>query len=349
LAKEESFMLSCYIRARRPDGSECTINLVELEDALTGARSSKSYFVPDSGKIIFSLDADDLADDQEEPSDSADVVPIDPISSHVRFGWMEEFVDSVRSVSLQTALRNALRHKKPFRNFRDALMQYPVERQNWFHFEAQMIKAEAVALIEGFDWEIWEVIDRRPAKQAVPIEIDPAERVPLTNEEHEWILRGASAIAARGGRTQLALLLKGSKNKALLKHNLQGSPAYGRLSFLTLEEIEHRIDRLIRKGELRVEFFGDLPLILLSDESWDVVRPWANAQEWKLAVAASERTFQGMLLQWRNRPRAEQFHVIDAAATLSPDDARRLLKAWQAVAGKEVRAYIEAKLNECAS
>jgi hypothetical protein len=91
----------------------------------------------------------------------------------------------------------------------------------------------------------------------VPIEVDPAARLAPTKEEREWILRGASEIAGKGGRSQLALLLKGSKDKKLLKHNLDHSPVYGKLSFLIIEEIENRIDHLIRKNDLRLESSGD--------------------------------------------------------------------------------------------
>src|SRR5688572_3350056 len=103
-----------------------------------------------------------------------------------------------------------------------------------------------------------EVVDPRSAKFP-PLKVDPEERVPITDEERDWILRGGWQVAARGGRTQLALLLKGSKNKALLKHNLETSPVYGKLAFLTLEEIENHIDRIIQNGDLRLELFGDLP------------------------------------------------------------------------------------------
>src|SRR6266566_9355212 len=88
-----------------------------------------------------------------------------------------------------------------------------------------------------------------------------------------------------GGRTQLALLLKGSRNKSVLKHHLDHSPAYGKLSFLTIEEIQNRIDQVIRKNDLRVEFFGDLPLIVLTDAAWERVMPWSNAQECSSASA----------------------------------------------------------------
>src|SRR5437762_1507603 len=85
------------------------------------------------------------------------------ISSHERFRWMESFIETVHSIAAQSALRGALRQKKPFRSFKDALMEYPAVRQQWFQFEAARVKREAIALIESFDWEILEVIDNRPA------------------------------------------------------------------------------------------------------------------------------------------------------------------------------------------
>jgi hypothetical protein len=91
--------------------------------------------------------------------------------------------------------------------------------------------------------------------------------------EREWILRATSEIAKKGGRSQLAFLLKGSKDRRLLQHNLNHSPVYGKLSFLPIEGIEDRIDHLIRKNDLRVEFIGELPLILLTDSAWDTSEP----------------------------------------------------------------------------
>jgi hypothetical protein len=108
----------------------------------------------------------------------------------------------------------------------------------------------------------------------------------------------------------LSLLLKGSKNKSVLKHGLDQSPVYGKLSYLTIEEIENRIDQLIRKGELRTEFFGDLPLILLTDQSWLLIQPWAHEYECQLAAAADARTLTDILSNWRNRRREEQHHAI---------------------------------------
>jgi len=350
-------MSNSFIRARREDGSECVIDLIELEDALEGVEPGEYYFLPGSGKVVFlpsedsyglgDIDESDEGDEHhdDEPAPDPDALPLDPISSRTRFKWMEDFITSVHSITAQSALRNALRQKKPFRHFKDALMEYPAVRQQWFQFQAERVKAEAVALIEGLGWEILEVSDARP-NRSIPEEIDPAERVPSTSEEYEWILRGASEIAARGGRTQLALLLKGSRDKSVLKHHLDHSPAYGKLSFLTIEEIQNRIDQVIRKNDLRLEFFGDLPLIVLTDAAWERVRPWSNAQECAGAAAAGDRALSEIVTAWRTRKKDEQYHLLDAVTHLDHGTAKRILMAWHEVAGKEVRGRIEMKLRE---
>ncbi len=87
----------------------------------------------------------------------------------------------------------------------------------------------------------------------------------------------------------------------MLKHHLDHSPAYGKLSFLTIEEIQNRIDQVIRKNDLRVEFFGDLPLIVLTDAAWERVRPWSNAQECAGAAAAGDRALSEIVTAWRSR------------------------------------------------
>jgi hypothetical protein len=117
----------------------------------------------------------------------------------------------------------------------------------------------------------------------------------------------SQSLAGRLSLLELTPLLS-----KLLKHQLNHSPVYGKLSFLTIQEIEDRLDHLIRNDELRIEFFGDLPLILLSDSAWERVRPWSNDLECRQAAAAGERALNEMLFQWRNRPRHEQLHLLEA-------------------------------------
>jgi Uncharacterised protein family (UPF0158)/RQC domain len=340
--------LSCFVRVRHSNGEELTIDLIELEDALQGSSPGDYYLLPKSGRIIL-ISSEEMHDESEEAvvPDDEEALPIDTIESRVQFRWMEEFIGSVHSIAAQNALRDALRHKRPFRNFKEVLMEFPVLRKKWFQFEAQKVKTEAVNFLESLDFEILEIVDPRPP-ESIAEEIDAAENVPLTVEEHECILRGAWQVAAKGGRSQLSLLLKGSKNKSVLKHGLDVSPVYGTLSYLTIEEIENRIDQLIRKGELRTEFFGDLPLILLTDESWFRIQPWAHQYECHLAASADGRKLTEILNNWRNRRREEQHQLLEAMASTERESARRVLQAWHGLAGKEIRSKIETTLSTLA-
>jgi hypothetical protein len=337
--------LSCFVRVRHPNGEELTIDLIELENALQGASPGDYYLLPRSGRIIL-ISSEEMDGESEEVvvPDDLEALPIDTIESRVQFRWMEEFIGTVHSIAAQNALRDALRHKKPFRNFKDALMEFPLLRKKWFQFEALKVKTEAVDLLESLDFEILEIVDPRPI-ESINEEIDAAENVPLTVEEHKCILRGAWQVAAKGGRSQLSLLLKGSKNKSVLKHGLNQSPIYGKLSYLTIEEIENRIDQLIRKGELRTEFFGDLPLILLTDQSWLRIQPWAHEYECHLAASADARRLTEILNNWRNRRREEQHQLLEAMALTERESARRVLQAWHGLAGKEMRSKIETTLS----
>jgi hypothetical protein len=328
---------------------------MELEDALDFRGDGKSFFNPESGEIV-SHAADDMFDiggeaededaEEAEEFDITGLLEIDSISSRERFEWMEDFIDTVYSITAQSSLRKALREKKPFRHFKDALMEHPSVRQQWFAFEAQKVRKTAASFIEELDWEILEIVDTRPRPKPAVEEVEPAARLLPTEEERDWILRGASEIAGKGGRSQLALLLKGSRDKKLLKRNLDQSPAYGKLSFLTIQEIENRIDHSIRNNDLSVQFFGDLPLIVLTDSAWAHVRAWSYEQDWRHAAAADDQTLNQTLLEWRNRPRSEQVLLLDTVTGLDPDAKKRVLQAWFNTAGKEMRARIEERLTK---
>ena len=190
--------MSCFVRVRHPSDEELTIDLIKLEDAVQGVQPGDYYLLPNSGRIVF-ISSEQMDDESEEAvaPDDEEALPIDGINSRVRFRWMEEFIDTVHSIAAQNALRDALRHKRPFRNFKDALMEFPVLRKKWFQFEALKVKTEAVNLLESLDYEITEIVDPRPV-ESITEEIDAAENVPLTVEEHECILRDAWQVVREG-------------------------------------------------------------------------------------------------------------------------------------------------------
>lgn len=62
-------------------------------------------------------------------------------SSDEKWKWMEEFtVNHVSDNFIQNKLADALRGGKPFRRFKDALLNFPEQREKWFEFENQKLR-----------------------------------------------------------------------------------------------------------------------------------------------------------------------------------------------------------------
>ncbi len=59
----------------------------------------------------------------------------------------------------------------------------------------------------------------------------------LPAEELHAVLRATDDVIGEGGRTQVAKILKGSKEKQLLEKGLDQNPAYGFFHDLKLEQI----------------------------------------------------------------------------------------------------------------
>lgn len=66
-------------------------------------------------------------------------VRIDPASSREQYRWMERFVESVVDEALHERLLIAIDGKGAFRRFKDVLVAYPVERERWFTYRADLL------------------------------------------------------------------------------------------------------------------------------------------------------------------------------------------------------------------
>jgi superfamily II DNA helicase RecQ len=94
------------------------------------------------------------------------------------------------------------------------------------------------------------------------------ENIPLN--EIKVILRCADELIASGGRSLLAKMLKGSKDKKVLEHKFDSSPYYGFYKDFTIEEITSKIDRVIEDGYLRIEYDYRLPLVYFTEAGWEM-------------------------------------------------------------------------------
>ena len=109
-------------------------------------------------------------------------------------------------------------------------------------------------------------------KPRIRYDLDSGDIRSLTDEEIKVILRAADELIATGGRSMLAKILKGSKDKKVLEHGLDQCPVYGYYRESTLQEITHRIDWLIKKDYLVVEYTDRLPMLVFSEIGWEIER-----------------------------------------------------------------------------
>jgi hypothetical protein len=106
----------------------------------------------------------------------------------------------------------------------------------------------------------------------VPIHLDAKGLSDLPVVDLHAVLRGADDLIARGGRTLLKRILRGSKNKDLLARGLDRSPVYGYFKNLSDEDALARIDWAILNGYLRIEHLNRLPVLVYTQKGWEIER-----------------------------------------------------------------------------
>jgi hypothetical protein len=101
------------------------------------------------------LNSNGINEAPDDPEDNPRYLPIEAIASHDAFQIMEDFVDELGDSQEAGALQAALNGRKPFRRFKDALLDYPELRDRWFAFEeTRLIRlAEAWCDQQGVDVE----------------------------------------------------------------------------------------------------------------------------------------------------------------------------------------------------
>lgn len=123
----------------------------DLEMALTmNAGEWTCYLDATTGEVVMApVDRPGVGGDWPSPEALDDgvaagrLLPIEPLGSHVEWGWMAEFVASVPDANLREQLDLALRGRGAFRRFKDTLAGRRTERERWFAFQAARLRAAA--------------------------------------------------------------------------------------------------------------------------------------------------------------------------------------------------------------
>jgi hypothetical protein len=177
--------------------------------------------------------------------------------------------------------------------------------------------------------------------QRVPVYPDPQGIKSLPMEDIRAILRGADDLIGSGGRTLLAKILKGSQAQDVLAHELDESPVHGYFHQLTVEEILARIDWVLLRGYLRIEYSGRLPLLSYTDLGWSIEKE-TDADEllrgFDELLAAGGPPFDMTYLKDRNRDLI--WLLLDKVEATKDARYIPLLEAWAQVDYRKVRERI---------
>jgi len=178
-------------------------------------------------------------------------------------------------------------------------------------------------------------------KQRVRYELDIGDIRHLTDKEIKAILRAADELIATGGRSMLAKILKGSKDKKVLEYGLDQCPVYGYYRKLTLQEITNRIDWMIKGGYLEIEYRDRLPMLVFSEIGWEIERKTFAEELLQKLEKLLEGKDYSFVQELKDRNRGMILLLIEKIKLTGNARFIPLLKAWKEIEYKKVQAEIQ--------
>lgn len=154
------------------------------------------------------------------------------------------------------------------------------------------------------------------------------------------ILRGADMMIARGGRTQLSKLLKGSREASVIEHGLDRCPSYGFYRDLPIEDVLRRIDWVIEHGYLRIGYEGRLPVLVFSPKGWEIERETMAEELLEDLDALLDAGPPYDMTHLKDRDRGMILLLLDKIEASGRPELVPLLKAWMEIDYAKVRARI---------
>jgi len=175
----------------------------------------------------------------------------------------------------------------------------------------------------------------------VAINLDTKGLKELSEDDLKAILRGADDIIAQGGRTLLMRILRGSAIKDVLDRGLDQSPVYGYFRDLPNDATLARIDWVILNGYLRIEYASRLPLLVYTQEGWEIEREiYSNELLEKIEAALTDGPPYEMA-HLKDRDRGMILLLLDKVAATGNRKFIPALKAWKRVDYKKVQQRIQ--------
>jgi hypothetical protein len=123
----------------------------DLEMALTADPGQWSCYLDVRSGEVQMVPVDRFGGGDDWPSEeeldaeleAGHLIPIEPLGPSVEYGWMAEFTGTVGAARLRDRLEVALEGRGAFRRFKDVLGGHPAERERWFAFRDERLRAVA--------------------------------------------------------------------------------------------------------------------------------------------------------------------------------------------------------------
>ena len=174
----------------------------------------------------------------------------------------------------------------------------------------------------------------------VPVVLDAGEIKDLPQEDIRMILRGADELISTGGRSMLAKILKGSKDKTIFKYKLNECPAYGYYQDMKLDDISKCIDWMIKEDYLRIEYDYRLPLLVFSEKGWQIEKETFAQELYQRMCLDVEEKKARVLFEMKEVNRQVVMCVLDKIEKDGTKEFLPYLEAWKMLEVKKVAARI---------
>lgn len=174
----------------------------------------------------------------------------------------------------------------------------------------------------------------------VPVVLDTGEIKDLPQEDIRMILRGADELISTGGRSMLAKILKGSKDKKIFEYKLNECPAYGYYQDMKLDDISKCIDWMIKEGYLRIEYDYRLPLLVFSEKGWQIEKETFAQELYQRMCLDVEEKKARILFEMKEVNRQVVMCVLDKIEKDGTKEFLPYLEAWKMLEVKKVAARI---------
>ena len=174
----------------------------------------------------------------------------------------------------------------------------------------------------------------------VPVSLDTGEIKDLPQEDIRMILRGADELISTGGRSMLAKILKGSKDKKIFEYKLNECPAYGYYQDMKLDDISKCIDWMIKKDYLRIEYDYRLPLLVFSEKGWQIEKETFAQELYQRMCLDVEEKKARVIFEMKEVNRQVVMCVLDKIEKDGTKEFLPYLEAWKMLEVKKVAARI---------